>query len=99
MTTNFSPVLGVLCFTLIPKNYNVCNEGIIHISQWSNTGPSWPSRFYTSRLLNILSAFPYKEKRSAGMGMIHVPITVIKSWREDRGSLEFKPLTPPVGAL
>ena len=45
MTTNFSPVLGVLCFKPIPKYFNVWyeDEGILRISQWSDTGPSWPS--------------------------------------------------------
>ena len=42
MATNFSPVLGVLCFKPIPKYCNVWYEGILLISLWSNTGLSWP---------------------------------------------------------
>ena len=42
MATNFSPVLGVLCFKPIPKYCNVWYEGILLISLWSNTLPSWP---------------------------------------------------------
>ena len=40
MATNFSPVLGVLCFKPIPKYCNVWYVGILCISQWSDTGPS-----------------------------------------------------------
>ena len=43
MATNFSPVLGVLSFKAIPKYCNVWYEGILSISQWSDTEPSWPS--------------------------------------------------------
>ena len=43
MDTNFSPFLGVLNFKPIPKYCNVLYEGILCISQWSDTGPSWPS--------------------------------------------------------
>ena len=43
MATKHCLVLGVLCFKLIPKYCNVWYEGILHISQWSNTGSSWPS--------------------------------------------------------
>ena len=39
----FKSVLGVLCFNPIPKYCNVWYEGIFRISQWSDTGPSWPS--------------------------------------------------------
>ena len=45
MATNFSPVLGVLCFKGIPKYCNVWYERILRISKWSDTGPSWPSCF------------------------------------------------------
>ena len=36
MATKFCP---------IPKYCNVWCEWIIHISQWNDTGPSWPSCF------------------------------------------------------
>ena len=36
-------MLGVLCFRPIPKYCYVWYEGISCISQWSDTGPSWPS--------------------------------------------------------
>ena len=45
MTTNFSPVLGVLRFKSFPKYCNVWYEGILRVSQWSHTGPSWLSCF------------------------------------------------------
>ena len=41
----FYSFLGILCFKPIPKYCNVWYEGILRISQWSNTGPSWPSFF------------------------------------------------------
>ena len=40
---HFLSFLGVLYFKLIPKYCNVWYEGNLHISQWSDTGPSWPS--------------------------------------------------------
>ena len=43
MATNFSLVLGVLCFKPIPKYRNVCYEEILRISRWSDTGLPWPS--------------------------------------------------------
>ena len=52
MATNFSPVLGGFTFCC-----NVCNEGILHISQLSNTGPSWPSCFLTLPKVKIFKAF------------------------------------------
>ena len=39
----FYSFLGVLCFKPIPKYFNVWYEGNLQISQWSDTGPSWPS--------------------------------------------------------
>ena len=48
MATNFSLFLGVLCFKPIPKYFNVWYEGNLHISQWSDTGPSWPSCSFSS---------------------------------------------------
>ena len=41
----FYSFLGVLCFKAILKYCNVWYEEILHISQWSDTGPSWPSCF------------------------------------------------------
>ena len=43
MTTSFSPVLGALCFKPITKYCIVWYDGILCISHWSDTGPSWPS--------------------------------------------------------
>ena len=42
MATNFSRVLGVLCFKAIPNILMIGIE-ILSISQWSDTGPSWLS--------------------------------------------------------
>ena len=42
MATNLSPVIGVLRFKPIPKYCNVCFYGILHISQWSDTGSPGP---------------------------------------------------------
>ena len=35
-----------LCFKPIPKYCNAWYEGLSCISQWSDTGPSWPSCFW-----------------------------------------------------
>ena len=45
IATNFSPVLGVLRSKPVPKYCNVWYERCLCFSQWSDTGPSWPSCF------------------------------------------------------
>ena len=42
----FKSLLVVLCCKPIPKYCNFWYEGISHIGQWSDTGPSWPSCFW-----------------------------------------------------
>ena len=60
MATNFSPVLGVLCFKLIPKYCDVWCEGTLRICQWSDTGLSWSS------CLEVGKASVTNCRRSAG---------------------------------
>ena len=60
MATNFSSVLGVLCFKPIPKYCDVWCEGTLHICQWSDTGLSWSS------CLEVGKASVTNCRRSAG---------------------------------
>ena len=60
MANNFSPVLGILCFKPIPKYCNVEYEGILCISQWSNTGPSGPCPSFSHRVFKRLVLQAYK---------------------------------------
>ena len=65
IATNFSPVLRVFSFKPIPKYCNVWCEGNSSISQWSDTGPSWPS------FLSSKSKFPLPLKIILAIALGH----------------------------
>ena len=65
MTTNFSPLLGVLCFKPIPKYCDVWYEGILHISRWSDMAlllPNFTGMFLRWSYLKFLQIIVFLEE-------------------------------------